>query len=321
MKPLRIGVIAPLLAFALSLPSTTSAEEAAPGAPNPSKSAEVLFNRAMEVMDEGDAGRACPMLEESLRLDPAMGTRYRLAECYEKTNRQAAAFSLYSQVADEAKRAGMMDREVRARTRSEALAPLLARLVVWVPPDVANTRELRVTLDGAALERSAWVGETRIVELGEHVLEATAPGRKPYRRVVPVRLASEPVEVSIPALRDENEPAPAPRYAEDATRPVPVAESSTSSGNTAAIVLGLSGTGALVAGVGIAGMAAASGGMTDVTRASAGAGIGLGCLGVATAGVVWLVSRKSSKTSRDAGITLVPSVGPGDGGVSLVGRF
>jgi len=309
----RLAITAALVA----LPAAARAAD-----PTPASSAQALFDRAMELMDEGNDARACPMLEQSLRLDPAMGTRYRLAECYEKTGRLSAAYTLYSEVTEEARLAGMTDRETRARARSEALFPMLARLVVWVPADVAQTPDLRVTLDGTPLDPTTWVGEPRIVELGEHILEATAPGHKTYRRIIPIRVPGEPVEVSVPSLHDVNEPPLAPRALKAGDLATP------SAGRSAALVLGLGGTGALAAGIGIAGMAAATGGLSDTTRISAGAGIGLGGLGVVAAGLTWLVTgsppsstQKSGAASTGATVTLVPRVGWNDGGISIVGKF
>ena len=287
----------------------------------PVERAEVLFTRAMELSDEGREQEACPMLEQSLRLDPAMGTRYRLAECYEKTNRREAAYRLYTEVADEAKRAGMSDRESRARLRSEALSAMLARVVVWVPPEVAETPDLAVRIDGAPLARASWAGEPLPVELGEHVLEAAAPGRKPYRRVVSVQDALVPVELSVPTLRDEHEApaAPRPAVAILPVKPTPK-DAPPSASRTAALVLGLGGAGAFLAGAGLGGVAVATGGLSEATRATSVAGVAVGGVGIVAAGVLWLATPSAQRTGG-AAMAVVPTAGPLGGGLSLVGRF
>lgn len=280
----------------------------------PVERADVLFTRAMELSAEGREVEACPMFEESLRLDVAMGTRYRLAECYEKTNRREAAYRLYKEVAREARRAGMIERESRARLRSEALSAMLARLVVWVPKEVAATPELEVTIDGRPLDREAWTGDPLPVDLGDHVLEAMAPGRKPYRRVVPVHDTSVPIELSVPTLRDENE-------APHATIPSTNRSDETPSVRTsAALVLGLGGAGALLAGAGIAAAALATGGWAEPTSATSAVGVGLGGASLVAAGVLWLVTPPA-KREGGAAMAIVPTVGPLGGGVSLFGRF
>jgi hypothetical protein len=53
--------------------------------------AQALFDEAKRMLDDGQAAAACPKLEESLRLDVGIGTRYHLARCYELTRRTASA--------------------------------------------------------------------------------------------------------------------------------------------------------------------------------------------------------------------------------------
>ena len=48
------------------------------------KAAQQAFDEGMKLLDQGKTADACPKLEESQRLDPAMGTQFRLAECWEK---------------------------------------------------------------------------------------------------------------------------------------------------------------------------------------------------------------------------------------------
>ncbi len=301
--------------------STARAEDPAPPrALGSVERAELLFNRAMELAADGRVGEACPMFVQSLRLDPAMGTRYRLAECYEKTNRREAAYRLYREVTDEARREGMHDRENLSRLRSEALSAVLARLVVWVPPEVRETPELRVTLDGTTLDRAAWTGEALPVDLGEHVLEAMAPGRKPYRRIVPVIDTFVPVEVSVPSLRSEVDAPLEPRPVETTNPDAGQQGADTSARPAAALVLGLGGAGAFIAGVGIGGVALATGGLSESTRTTAAVGVGLGGLGIVAAGVWWLVTP-STKRAGGVSSAILPSVGPLGGGLSVVGRF
>ncbi|MDI1431820.1 hypothetical protein [Polyangium sorediatum] len=314
-----------LTAIALSITMTAARAEEPTSAHelDPVERAEVLFTRAMELSAEGRETEACPMLEESLRLDAAMGTRYRLAECYEKTNRREAACRLYTEVAREAQRAGMSERESRARLRGEALSAMLARLVVWVPKEVAETPELEVTIDGRPLDREAWTGDPLPVDLGEHVLEAMAPGRKPYRRVVPVHDTSVPIELSVPTLRAQNE-APKTRRAE-VTIPSTNRSTETEAPSvraTVALVLGLGGAGALLASAGIAAAALATGGLSEPTRGTSAVGIGIGGAGLVAAGVLWLVTPPA-KARREGGaaMAIVPTVGPLGGGASLLGRF
>lgn len=286
--------------------------------------AEVLFTQAMELMTSGDNEKACPMLEESLALEPAMGTRYRLAECFEKTNRKRAAYDLYGQVAKEARLTGMVEREAWARDRAAALEAQFVRIVIWVPPEVSQTKGLRVTLDGAELEKDQSNFEAAFVELGEHVLEATAEGREPYRRALHVVAQDEPVELSVPALRDPNAPKPEeapPTKVEVAPKEGP---KELSAGQKTALVLGFAGAGAIVASAGIAGMAMADGRFAGTTSITALAGLGLGgALAVSGIAVAIASSQKGKGAPRAAetSLVLVPLASPEGGGAALSGTF
>ena len=51
--------------------------------------AEALFDEGKSLMIEGKLAVACEKLEQSQRIDPAVGTLLYLAECYEKSGRTA----------------------------------------------------------------------------------------------------------------------------------------------------------------------------------------------------------------------------------------
>ena len=68
--------------------------------------AQHLFDEGFKLLEAGHAQEACPKLEESQRLDPGMGTQFRLAECYEKTARYSRAYALFRDVAALAHSAG-----------------------------------------------------------------------------------------------------------------------------------------------------------------------------------------------------------------------
>ena len=160
--------------------------------------AQTLYDKALELMKAGKPASACPLLSESQRLDPAAGTQYRLAECFEKTGRTEAAWRLYTEVAEASKKAGRKDREAQARDRAEALRKLLPRLTITVPPDVAKAGGLAVKRDEKAVPREEWNLEVP-VEPGEHTVEVQATGKKAWRRTVTSR-AGATEEVRVPVL-------------------------------------------------------------------------------------------------------------------------
>ena len=90
--------------------------------------AERRFAEGIELATAGRYGDACPKFEESQRLDPAIGTQYNLADCYEHTHRPASAWGLFMTVTKAARAAGKSDRERAAKARADALAPRLPRL-------------------------------------------------------------------------------------------------------------------------------------------------------------------------------------------------
>jgi hypothetical protein len=160
--------------------------------------AQTLYDKALELMKAGKPASACPLLSESQRLDPAAGTQYRLAECFEKTGRTADAWKLYAEVAEASKNAGRKDREAQARERAEIVWNLLPRLTITVPPELAKVDHLAVTRDGKAVPREEWNREIP-VEPGEHTVEAQAIGKKPWRGTMTAR-AGATAEVRVPLL-------------------------------------------------------------------------------------------------------------------------
>ncbi|HEY0463370.1 MAG TPA: hypothetical protein VGC79_04135, partial [Polyangiaceae bacterium] len=67
----------------VSLPTPARAEAGAAQ----KAAAESLFDDGLKAMKSGHFSEACPKLEESERIDPAIGTLLYLGECYEKVGR------------------------------------------------------------------------------------------------------------------------------------------------------------------------------------------------------------------------------------------
>src|SRR4051812_44001967 len=98
-------VLAPLLTAVLLMGAPASAL-AGDGA----AAAEVLFSDGKRLAQEGNYAAACPKFEESQKLDPGMGTLYRLADCYEHVGRTASAWAAFVEVAGSAKTSGQQAR-------------------------------------------------------------------------------------------------------------------------------------------------------------------------------------------------------------------
>lgn len=160
------------------------------------KAAQQAFDEGMKLLDQGKTADACPKLEESQRLDPAMGTQFRLAECWEKLGRTASAWALFRQVVSEAQAAGRDDRATVSVARAAALEPRLTRISILVAPS-ARVPGLIVRRDGAVVEEALW-GRGVAVDPGEHLISASAPGKKSWEAQQQAR--SGLVEVTIPLL-------------------------------------------------------------------------------------------------------------------------
>jgi hypothetical protein len=98
-----------------------------------------------------------------------------------------------------------------AETHRNALEPKLSKLVIHVAP-AADVPGIDVTADGHAMKRAAW-DVAMPVDPGDHTVEATAPGMKPWHQQVTVLSHADVQSVTVPAWEIEataSEPTPAP---------------------------------------------------------------------------------------------------------------
>jgi hypothetical protein len=188
-----------VLVLAASLALVATARPAAAQGTS-EKAAQKAFEDGMKLLEQGKTAEACPKLEESQRLDPAMGTQFRLAECWEKLGRTASAWALFRQVVSEAQAAGRSDRAAVSVARATALEPRLTRILIVVAPS-ARVPGLIIRRDGAAVEEALF-GHAVAVDPGSHLITATAPGKKAWEKQQ--QASSGTVEVTIPALEPGN---------------------------------------------------------------------------------------------------------------------
>lgn len=218
-------VLRALLVASLSATATVQAQpaptptgpSAKPEGPAEKPTADALFEEARRLMLAGEHVEACPKLEESQRLDPAVGTLLHLGECFAKTGRTASAWRAFRQAVAAARTEGRLDREQIALARAQNLEPELARLQVSVPQG-HDLPGLVVRTDGNELPRASW-GAAIPVDTGPHVLEVTAPGYRPWRTQAAVMQLGGTVVVSVPVLISEDAP-------EEGGGPVPVGPAS-----------------------------------------------------------------------------------------------
>lgn len=210
--------------------------------------AQALFAEGRDLVRDGKYAEACPKFEESERLDPGTGTLFNLADCEEHVGKLATAWAHFLEVASRSRSAGQGPRERVARERAAALQPQIPRLVIAVPPADYN---IQVQRDGIGIGRGQW-GSPLPMDPGEHIVQATADGHKPWSTKVTLQ-AGQQSKVDIPPL----EVAPADPTAAGGPNGATLPDGPTSGGGsiqkTGGIVL-LAAGGAALIGAGVLGL-------------------------------------------------------------------
>jgi hypothetical protein len=197
MSTRRLPLALVLTAFALA-PSVHAGDVA---------TAEALFREGRALMDAGNFQAACPKLAESYAQDPGTGTLLALAICQESAGQTATAWATFAMVVPRAKTDGRADREEAARTHMAALEPKLSHLTIVVDAANAGASGLVVTRDGTAVGSGAW-GVAVPIDPGPHAIEATAPGKNPWKTTVTIGAEADAQSIQVPLLSEA--PAAAP---------------------------------------------------------------------------------------------------------------
>jgi hypothetical protein len=338
---MRFQLSAVLLATSLAL---TPVLERLSYAGDDAAAAQALFNDGKKLMTSGKYVDACPKLEESQRLAPAIGTKFNLADCYEHTGRLASAWAAFLSVAAAAKNANQAPREKAARDRAAAIEPKLSRMAVGVP-DASKVVGMEVRRDGDVIGEAEW-GEAMPVDPGEHTVTVTAPGKRAWKGIVEVQGAASVAKVIVPPMDDEPV-APAPTSTPTApatpTSTTPVTPTTTATSKTPGWVLVAAGGASLIGGgvfwamrsseaskltgeCGANGQSCPSSASNDISSGKTydAVSVGLFVVGGAcvVAGATWLLTagHGESAGSTNAAV-VVPTIGPGLAGASVAGRF
>ena len=185
-----------------------------------SATAEALFADGRALLKDKKYSEACPKLAESLRLDPAIGTMLYLADCYEKNGQTASAWAMFNDAANAAHNASQPDRELKAKLRVQALAKKLVKLSITPGPGTVGLPELEIKRDGVVIG-PALFGVAAPVDPGDHKIEVSAAGKKPWSGVVTVPTkAGSSTAFTLPRLEDLPPPPP-PEPTVTATAVVP----------------------------------------------------------------------------------------------------
>jgi hypothetical protein len=210
------AALATLLASAASLsaahaaptPSPPAAPKGQPLAAGPDQQtadeAERLFRQAKPLLDAGRYEEACPKLERSQALDPALGTEFNLADCLEHTGQAARAYQLFGDVAALARASGRTERERSARERQGKLEGQIGHILLSVE-SLAALPDAVLQRDGEELPREAW-GRPLVVASGRHTFSVSAPRHEPWTAPIEVGARAR-VELRVPALKPVATPA------------------------------------------------------------------------------------------------------------------
>ncbi|MCC6997474.1 MAG: hypothetical protein IT370_22855 [Deltaproteobacteria bacterium] len=180
------------------------AAPAAAQTPEDKATAEALFKEGRRLMDAKDYPQACPKLEASQRLDPAVGTLFNLAACYELSLRTASAFATWRQVENLAGLAKQTSRQKYARDKANALESLVPKVVLEVTP----TPGLIIKRNGVVVDPALW-GLPLSVDPGAISIEASAPGYVTFTAALQAAESTQS-KVAIPALVAEPVASPEP---------------------------------------------------------------------------------------------------------------
>jgi hypothetical protein len=182
--------------------------------PQDKAAAEALFQAGTKLIDQARYPEACQKFEASYALDAALGTRLRLADCYDRIGRTASAWALFVEVVAVARSQGQRERETIAAVRVRDLETRLSRLTLKLDTDRAP-RGLEVTLNGSAIPNASWQVPIP-VDPGPQTITASAPGHQPWTQRVEVPSGPSARSVDIPVLVL----APSAVHAEPTTAPL-----------------------------------------------------------------------------------------------------
>lgn len=201
----RLGAVAALIVGTFAADANAQSNMA---------NAENLFRRAKALMASQKYVEACPLLEESYRLEKAMGTLLNLALCHEQVGKVASAWGEFRAVEQQAMAAQppREDRAQLARDHAKQLHPRVSWLRLVAPSVAERPAGLVVKVDGQEQGEPLW--STGIaVDAGTRVVEAAAPGKKSWTGRVRIDDEGTTQTVTIPRLADVDVPRAAPPQA------------------------------------------------------------------------------------------------------------
>jgi hypothetical protein len=174
----RHSIHALALAVGALMQSPEPAQASAP------REAQQLFNEGIAGIKANNFERACPLLEESYRLEPNLGALLAHADCLDRWGKLRSAELGYEHYVDEVSELSANERRYRgaqlkfARDALARLLPAVPRVLVVTPEAVTPDSQLFLDDEPLFLAR----GEKALsVDPGAHAIEVRAAGHAPWR--------------------------------------------------------------------------------------------------------------------------------------------
>jgi hypothetical protein len=329
--------LAPSVAFAASPAAQAAARDA----------------QGRKLMAAHDYATACTKFEESQSISPSVAASIDLGACYEKSGKLASAWNAYKSAAAAAVAAHQKAHAQAAHKAMSRVESKMSRITINVA-DGARSSGLEVRMDGNAVDSSDW-GNALPKDGGSHDIEASAPGKKAWKKHVDLDANGQTVTVDVPSLEDDAPPkkvaagtkGPNGDGAADGSNPAPEGATAAASDKdahpgqsqrTIGIVVGVAGIAGITTGI-VAGIVASS----DANSLKAACGPGPTCdpsnqgthdsaitwatvadvafiaggAALATGAVIYLTAPRDTGAVSSVGIAPAAR----GTGLSLVGRF
>jgi len=186
--------------------------------------ANALFKEALAAFAAGDYATACPKYEEVVKIKPGLGARIGLGDCYRKMGRLSRAWEVYRAIVDDAPEIAKQaktwadgskaqKRGEEAKKRLEEIEPHLGWIKLSVAEGAAKQPSFVVHLDGAVVTSDRF-GARLPADRGEHLIDASATGKKAFDKSVAVAEGAE-LTVTVAPLDDEAPPLDKPKTGGD----------------------------------------------------------------------------------------------------------
>jgi hypothetical protein len=266
-----------------------------------------LLQKALVLKKQGKLDEACPLLDESQRLDPQGPTIVNLAECHEAEGKTGTAWRDLLAALALAKKIEDQDIISAIKERLKAIVPRLYQVTVVVPKEVAAIPGVEVRFDDKVLAPGVSI-HSEVVDPGLYTVRATAPGYVEFYRKLTV--AGDQRKPTVSVRLEKIPPPPEP--------PSPALP----------ILAGVGGLAFAVTSATLGVFAGTEKGLTDAERGGAIAGsIAAGLLTVGSVVLVIQLTRPPPAPSvtksgvPPVALTLQPFAGPRAAGMRLSGSF